>query len=282
MSVNSIANVLKIARDDLDKTQSDTAQLDAELLLCHSLGCERSYLFTWPDKTLSEEALADFQVLLARRLKGEPVAHIVGERGFWDLQLAVNSSTLIPRPDTETLVEEALACFPDGAEHVLDLGTGTGAIALALASEWPNSKVLGVDKSAEAVALAEQNRHANNIGNAEFIQSSWFDEVSERKSFELIVSNPPYIDQDDPHLQRGDVRFEPHSALVAARNGMADLEFIIQQAPSFLQSNGYLILEHGYQQAGSVQKALLERGYEAVGSRQDLAGNDRISFGRWP
>ncbi len=280
--MNSIANLLKSARAELGKTESDTAQLDAELLLCHSLQCERSYLFTWPDKTLSEETLAVFQSLLARRLAGEPIAHIIGERGFWDLRLAVNSSTLIPRPDTETLVEEALACFPGGAEHVLDLGTGTGAIALALASEWPASKVLGVDKNTEAVALAEQNRHANNVSNAEFIQSSWFDEIAEESRFQLIVSNPPYIDQDDPHLQCGDVRFEPHSALVAGRNGMADLEFIIQQAPSFLQSNGFLILEHGYQQAEDVRKALLERGYEAVDSCQDLAGNVRISFGRWP
>ncbi|MBB6520804.1 peptide chain release factor N(5)-glutamine methyltransferase [Pseudoteredinibacter isoporae] len=278
----SIANLLQSAREALRETQSDTIQLDAELLLCHSLQCERSYLFTWPEKQLSEEVVSDFQSLLGRRLNGEPIAHIIGRRDFWDLQLAVNNSTLIPRPDTETLVEEALSRFPKGVENVLDLGTGTGAIALALASEWSDSKVLGVDKSPEAVALAEHNRNANRITNAEFIQSSWFDEIGEARRFQLIVSNPPYIDEHDPHLQRGDVRFEPQSALVADDNGMADLESIIQGAPQYLHANGYLMLEHGYQQAAEVRRVLIARGFESVGSREDLAGHERISFGRWP
>ncbi|WP_353405837.1 peptide chain release factor N(5)-glutamine methyltransferase [Pseudoteredinibacter isoporae] len=277
----TIASLLKSARDELSATQSDTVQLDAELLLCHSLQCERSYLFTWPEKPLDDKSVQAFRELLVRRLNGEPVAHIIGRRDFWDLQLAVNNSTLIPRPDTETLVEEALAFFPKGVDSVLDLGTGTGAIALALASEWPTCHVVGVDSSPAAVALAEQNRRTNRIENVEFIQSCWYESLADDSCFQLIVSNPPYIDESDPHLQQGDVRFEPRSALVAADQGMADLDVIIQQAPDYLKAGGCLMLEHGYQQASDVRKALLARGFGAVGSQNDLAGNERISFGRW-
>jgi len=278
--LNSIAELLGRARQQLPN--SDTAQLDVELLLCHCLDCERSYLFTWPERQLSEEQLKHFQEALERRISGEPVAHIIAKRDFWDLTLEVNSSTLIPRPDTETLVEQALDCFPSGADSALDLGTGTGAIALALASEWASCQLLAVDLSVDAVALAERNRIANNIQNVRFLQSSWFTAIDADSSFDLIVSNPPYIDPIDPHLQEGDVRFEPLSALIADDEGMADLKLIIQQAPSYLNSSGYLLLEHGYQQATLVRELLSQRGFVDVASREDIAGHERISFARWP
>ncbi|WP_299977202.1 peptide chain release factor N(5)-glutamine methyltransferase [uncultured Pseudoteredinibacter sp.] len=278
--MNSIAELLNSARQQL--LNSDTAQLDVELLLCHCLECERSYLFTWPEKQLSDQHNEHFQKLLERRIAGEPVAHIIAKRDFWDLTLEVNSSTLIPRPDTETLVEQALDYFPSGAAAALDLGTGTGAIALALASEWPSCKLLAVDLNAEAVALAERNRVANNIQNVRFLQSSWFAEIDPGSRFNLIVSNPPYIDPIDPHLQEGDVRFEPLSALIAGDGGMADLKLIVQQAPHYLDSGGYLLLEHGYQQAALVRELLSLQGFVDVASREDIAGHERISFARWP
>ncbi len=275
----TIAEALRDARESL--VNSDSAQLDAELLLCESLCCERSYLFTWPEKTLRPEQLAKFQGLMSRRLTGVPVAHILGCRDFWDLQLAVDDSTLIPRPDTETLVEEALALFPDGVQRVLDLGTGTGAIALALASEWPKSNVLGVDKNPDAVLLATKNKQANRINNASFQQSSWFECLPDGETFQLIVSNPPYIDQGDPHLSQGDVRFEPLSALVADEHGIADLRFIVEQSPRYLHEGGYVILEHGFQQAAQVRELFSARGFCSVGSRRDMAGHERITFACW-
>lgn len=277
--MTTIAEVVRDARESL--INSDSAQLDAELLLCESLSCERSYIFTWPEKTLTTDQLKSFQGLMSRRLAGEPVAHILGRRDFWDLNLAVDDSTLIPRPDTETLVEEALALFPAGAERVLDLGTGTGAIALALANEWPESAVRGVDQSAAAVLLAQKNKKANHIENVSFEQSSWFECLSAGETFQLVVSNPPYIDQCDPHLSQGDVRFEPRSALVAADRGMADLRFIIEQSPKYLCVGAYVLLEHGYQQASVVREMFSARGFCRVESRRDMAGHERVSFACW-
>ncbi len=263
--------------------ESDTAQLDAELLLCQVLGKPRSYLFAWSEQVLTAEQLAHFEQLLARRVAGEPIAYIVGKQGFWSLDLSVEPSTLIPRADTETLVEQALQ-LPLKAQaeglQVLDLGTGTGAIALALASERPNWQVTGVDRVPEAVALAQQNQQQVGLTNARFLTSDWFESLAGSR-YQLIVSNPPYIAEQDPHLAQGDVRFEPISALTSGADGLDDIRHIIQQAPKYLARHGWLLLEHGYDQAEAVQALMLAQGFLAVETKQDLGRNDRITFGQW-
>lgn len=259
---------------------SDTARLDVELLLCHALKRDRSYLYTWPEASVSDSAAADFQRLFSRRVAGEPLAYILGHQEFWSLSLAVAPSTLIPRADTETLVEFALDLEAGTLATVLDLGTGTGAIALALASERPHWQVTGVDLSAEAVALAKLNAKRLNIANCTFYQSDWFAEISDQR-FDLIVSNPPYIDPADPHLAQGDVRFEPRSALVAEENGLADLRTIADKARDHLTDKGWLAMEHGFEQAAAVRKLLQVLGYQSIASARDLAQRERITFGRW-
>lgn len=266
--------------DSADLPTSPTARLDAELLLAAVLGKPRSYLRTWPEHEPGAEQLAAFAALLERRRMGEPVAYILGHQGFWSLDLEVAPHTLIPRPDTELLVETALQLAPATPQRVLDLGTGSGAIALALASERGGWQVTGVDRIAEAVALAERNRLRLKLNNAEFRQSSWFDGLA-GEHFDLILSNPPYIAADDRHLGEGDVRFEPLSALVAGVDGLDDIRQIIAQAPRHLQAGGWLLLEHGYDQAEAVRELLAAAGFTAVDSRRDLGGHQRISLGRW-
>lgn len=260
---------------------SPSARLDAELLLAHALGKPRSYLRTWADREIEAEPTARFAASLARRRNGEPVAYILGRQGFWSLDLDVAPHTLIPRPDTELLVETTLALLPGSAARVLDLGTGTGAIALALASERPAWQVTGVDRVDEAVALAERNRARLGLDNAAFKSSHWFDGLG-GDHYQLIVSNPPYIASDDRHLGEGDVRFEPSSALVSGLDGMDDIRLIIRQAPDYLAAPGWLLLEHGCDQAEAVRDLLTQRGFAEVHSRRDLANHERISLGRWP
>lgn len=262
----------------------DSALLDAQLLLTNVLGQNRTYLYTWGDQALSDDQQQQVDALLQRRLGGEPLAYIVGQREFWSLPFKVAPSTLIPRADTETLVEWALDLaaqqqLPEQGS-ALDLGTGSGAIALAIASELPAWQVTAADVQPEAVALASSNQQQLGCDNARIIQSDWFQAAS-AETFDLIVSNPPYIDGDDPHLQLGDVRFEPMSALVAADAGMADLHHIIRQAPAHLNAGGWLLLEHGYQQADAVCELLTQRGFTQVENRKDLGGNPRISGGCW-
>jgi len=259
---------------------SPSARLDAELLLAAALGKPRSFLRTWPERVVSREAHDLYDRYLARRVAGEPVAYILGRQGFWSLDLEVAPHTLIPRPDTELLVETALALLPASPSRVLDLGTGTGAIALALACERLSWQVLGVDRIPEAVALAERNRERLRLGNVAFRASHWFSAV-EGERFSLIVSNPPYIPSTDPHLKQGDVRFEPSSALVSGQDGLDDIRLIIDQAPNHLESGGWLMLEHGFDQPDAVRDLLLSRGFSAVESRRDLGGHERISLGRW-
>ena len=266
--------------DSATLPDSPTARLDAELLLVAALGKPRSYLRTWPEHEPGAEQLTAFAALLERRRAGEPVAYILGHQGFWSLDLEVAPHTLIPRPDTELLVETAMALLPATPLKALDLGTGTGAIALALASERGGWKVTGVDRIAEAVALAERNRQRLKLGNAEFRLSSWFDALAGER-FGLIVSNPPYIAASDRHLGEGDVRFEPISALVAGADGLDDIRRIIDQAPQHLEAGGWLLLEHGYDQAEAVRGLLRAAGFAAVDSRRDLGGHERISLGQW-
>ncbi|MFP5420054.1 MAG: peptide chain release factor N(5)-glutamine methyltransferase [Gammaproteobacteria bacterium] len=259
---------------------SPTPRLDAELLLAHVLGKSRSYLHTWPERELETEQLERYLAAIVRREAGEPVAYILGQQGFWSLELEVASHTLIPRPDTELLVETVLALLPATPAALLDLGTGTGAIALALASERPGWRLTGVDRVVEAVALAERNRARLNLNNASFIGSHWFSALAGQR-YQLIVSNPPYIAADDRHLVEGDVRFEPSSALVAGADGLDDIRLIIQQAPDYLETGGWVLLEHGFDQAAAVRELLSARGFSAVESRRDLGGHERISLGRF-
>lgn len=259
---------------------SDSAHLDVELLLARVLQRDRSYLFTWPEKILTEQQLIEFEQLFSRRLKGVPIAHILGEREFWSLPLQVNASTLIPRPDTELLIELALELIPSACAEVVDLGTGTGAIALALASEKPDWNIVALDQSADACDLAESNRQALSFNRVSVVRSDWFAAIETCQRFDLIVSNPPYIDKDDHHLGEGDVRFEPLSALVAEDSGLADIKRITQDAQQYLKAGGYLLFEHGYQQAQAVREILSAAGFSSVRSEQDLNGNDRATLGQ--
>ncbi|UAB69617.1 peptide chain release factor N(5)-glutamine methyltransferase [Vibrio sp. SCSIO 43132] len=277
----SIEDTLKAATEKLIESGSESPSLDAAVLLCHALDKPRSYLLTWPEKLLTPEQDKDFVSLLERRQNGEPVAYIVGEREFWSLPLKVSPSTLIPRPDTERLVELALEKIPSTSGSVLDLGTGTGAIALAIASELPSHNIVGVDIREEAKTLATENAQQLNLRNASFLQGSWFSPVSEGTKFACIVSNPPYIDACDPHLKQGDVRFEPLSALVADEKGMADLSYIATHAKSYLEQDGWLLMEHGYEQGKAVRDVLESLGYSDIATEKDYAGNDRVTLGRY-
>ena len=272
-----IASLLRAA----DLPDSPTARLDAELLLAAALGKSRSYLHTWPEKIVTSEDALTFAGYLQRRRGGEPVAYILGQQGFWKLDLEVAPHTLIPRPDTELLVETALELLPATPTQVLDLGTGSGAIALALASERPAWTVTAVDRVLEAVALAERNRQRLHLNNVTVLNSHWFSAL-QGHTYDLIISHPPYIADNDPHLVAGDVRFEPASALVAGRDGLDDLRHIIKQAPQHLNAAGWLLLEHGYDQAGAVRDLLLGEGFDNVHSRIDLGGHERITLGRRP
>lgn len=267
----------------LSAAGSPSARLDAEVLLCHVLSVERTWLYTWGDREAGDETVARFQALVSRREAGEPVAYLTGEREFWGLRLATDPSTLIPRPDTETLVESALSLAQDPEGRLLDLGTGSGAIALAFASERPAWRVLGLDIRPEAVALAQHNAARLALANAEFRESDWFAALKDDESrprFSLIVSNPPYIAAGDPHLAMGDVRFEPRSALVADGDGLADLRYLVKRAREHLLPGGWLLLEHGWSQAAAVREALETAGYAEVVSRRDLGGHERVSLGK--
>lgn len=258
----------------------DSPSRDIEILLGHCLGKPRTWLYTWPENAVADADVQRFEALRKRRCQGEPVAYLIGEREFWSLKLRVNPSTLIPRPDTEALVEWALQLNLPGDSRLADLGTGTGAIALALASERPHWAVIGVDASEEAVALAQVNAGANNLSRVQFQVSDWFSSLASRR-FHLLVSNPPYIEARDCHLSRGDVRFEPRSALVAADQGLADLAHIVERAPDYLESGGWLLLEHGFEQGAAVRGLLQQRGFAAIETRTDLGGQERVSGGCW-
>lgn len=259
---------------------SDSAQLDCELLLCFVLNKPRTYLHAWSDAQLTEEQIKRFNLLLKRRIKGEPIAHILGERGFWSLNLTVTADTLIPRPETERLVELALDIIPENATwKILDLGTGTGAIALSLAKEKPNCHIIATDQSTAALAIAKQNAEKNNISNIEFIQSNWFDELGEQ-SFDLIVTNPPYIKEDDPHLKQGDVRFEPRSALTSGADGLDDIRTIVRDSQAYLTKNGALLIEHGYDQAEAVCDLLKSTNFTQVSDFKDYNDNPRVAIGQ--
>jgi len=278
---NSVEYTLKQAVQQLQGSGSDSPSLDAAVLLCHALDKPRSFLLTWPDKILDAQQLSAFDELLQCRLTGEPVAYIVGEREFWSLPLKVSPTTLIPRPDTERLVEIALDKAMQIEGEILDLGTGTGAIALALASELPQRQVTGIDLKEDAQKLAQSNAHALNLTNTHFLSGSWFEPLASGTEFALIVSNPPYIEKEDPHLTQGDVRFEPLSALVADEKGLADIKHIATQARHYLIENGWLMFEHGFEQGESVRELLQALGYDQVATYKDYGDNDRVTIGQF-
>jgi len=279
---NSFANLIKQGQLLLQHV-SDSAKLDTEILLCFVLGKDRSYLLTWPEKFLSDEQLLVFIPLLARRFQGEPIAYITGVKEFWSLPLAVSAATLIPRPDTETLVELVLVQY-ENCDNVscLDLGTGTGAIALALASEQPTWAIDAIDFNADAVKLAQSNATRLQLTQVNIFQSDWFTQIATNKKYDVIVSNPPYIDHTDENLSRGDVRFEPASALIANDNGLADIKHIAASAQHFLLHQGTLFFEHGFAQGDKVRQILTALGYDNAQTAQDLNGHDRITWAIFP
>ena len=292
----SIAEALALSKK---LTESSTSpRIDCEVMLSAAIDQTRTYLYTWPEKPLSNAQQTLFLHYLDRRISGEPIAYIVGQKEFWSLPLLVDKSTLIPRPESELLVEVALELLSDvdcesrSAVKIADLGTGTGAIALALASENLQWHVWGLENNKNALALAKKNQQQLNLSNVTLLLSDWFSafaiEASSTRSlqsldqkgtqkFNIIVSNPPYIDINDKHLQQGDVRFEPLSALVADDHGLADIEIIVKQAASYLFQNGWLVFEHGNQQAEAVALCFEKYGFHNVFTRADLAGHPRVT-----
>ena len=255
------------------------ASSEVNLLLQHLLKVNRAWLISHDRDALTDDQEHDFHDLLQRRLVGEPIAYILGFREFYGLPLKVTPATLIPRPDTETLVEAAFQRIPvDAPWDILDLGTGTGAVALAIAKHRPTCHVIGVDASAEALAVAIENAQNLDLKNVSLVKSNWFSDLA-AKRLDVIVSNPPYIEEADCHLTQGDLRFEPRSALASGVDGLDDIRRIIQDTPKYLKPNGWLMLEHGYDQAQSVSALLKEHGFSQIDHAQDLAGILRVTFG---
>jgi release factor glutamine methyltransferase len=276
----SIAEALDLGTRTL-APYSDSARLDTELLLAHTLQKPRTYLHAWDDIALSDAQWQHYQQLIAERGEGRPIAHLLGEKGFWSLTLHISADTLIPRPETELLVEIALERIPvDACARVMDLGTGSGAIALALAHERPAIEVLATDSSVAALQVARANAARLGLANVRFVEGDWFAAVPEKMQADVIVSNPPYIATADPHLRRGDVRFEPATALQSGEQGLDDLRRIIAGAPAHLLPGGWLAVEHGYDQAGPVEALFAEQDFAEVQQKQDLGGHPRVTLGR--
>lgn len=275
----TIAQALAWATAQLHEGESPA--VDSRVLLCAVLDCDRTYLFTWADKPLSASQQTVYQRLIDKRREGYPVAYLTGSRAFWTLILKVNESTLIPRPETELLVETALALPLADTARVCDMGTGSGAIALALKAEKPNWTVTGVDRIKAALALGADNAKLNGNLQVDWRLSHWFSEMPANSQFELIVTNPPYVESDSPYLHQGDVRFEPVSALTAGIDGLDDIREIIEQAPDFLVSGGWLLIEHGYTQHESIKKLFERRGFTRCRGIDDLSGLPRVTLAKW-
>lgn len=276
--MKTIKNILEQAGKKLSR--STTPRLDTEVLLCHVLNQHRTYLFSHAEKMLSDKEYQHWQILLAKRQQQVPVAYLTGQKEFWGLMFDVNAHTLIPRPETELLVELVL-------QHVnrekpslscLDLGTGSGAIAIALAKENPHWEVTATDISVETLQVAKKNAQKNNSSHILFVQSNWFSAIN--KKFDIIFSNPPYVAENDINLLTEEIFHEPRCALVAKNNGLADLEKIIQQGQAYLKTEGYLLLEHGSDQGVAVRELFFRHGYERMATFQDLEKRERVTLGR--
>ena len=260
---------------------SESARLDAEILLAHALQKNRSYLYAWPEVEPSVTELKQFEEMLAQRMNHYPVAYSVGYQEFWSLTLTVSPAVLIPRADTELLVETALEKLQAiKSPKILELGTGSGAISLALATERADANITATDLSDSALEIAKLNRQSLNIDNLTFLRSDWFKSVPP-SGYDLIISNPPYIDPEDEHLTTG-IRYEPLSALIAANNGLGDLETITRGATHYLNPYGWLMMEHGYDQGATISALLQQYNYQNIDCLTDLAGNDRINIGQSP
>ena len=261
---------------------------DAEILLAHVLQCNRARFFAFPEHIISAENCTAFYALVGARAVGEPIAYLTGQREFYGLNFRVNASVLIPRPETELLVELALKLLPNEAAEVLDLGTGSGAIACALAHARASLHVLATDQSAAALVLAQQNANSLAQSRIQFALGSWFDALPAAHAFDLIASNPPYLNAADPHLHAGDLRFEPISALTPIKvdpfgndTGLTDLQHIIERAPAHLKPGGWLLLEHGFTQADAVRACFERHGYQQIATLRDYSELDRVSYGRF-
>jgi len=272
----------RLLRDATQRLEagSDSPRLDAEVLLAHASGHARAYFRAWPERTLPVDRVIEFERLLMRRLVGHPVAHLVGTREFWSREFRVSPDVLIPRPETELLVEWVLSLHaPNQPMHIADLGTGSGALAVTLALELPNSRVTAIDMSPAALTVAQENARRLGARNVRFLRSDWFAALPGASRFDLIVSNPPYIAETDSHLQQGDVRFEPALALASGIDGLDALRRIVAEARAFLHPAGRLLCEHGFDQAQAVRELLCAAGYAEVESRKDLLGHERASGG---
>ncbi|MCU7875250.1 MAG: peptide chain release factor N(5)-glutamine methyltransferase [Candidatus Thiodiazotropha sp. (ex Lucinoma borealis)] len=278
----TLQQTLQSARSKLADLPHANPELEAALLLCHLLDKPRSYLFAWPEKTLTPDQYKRYIALIEQRLSGTPIAYITGVREFWSMTLQVSPDTLIPRPETELLVERSLYHLQGRSQpRLADLGTGSGAIALALASERPDAQIHATDLSAKALTLARENAASHSLNQVIFFHGSWCNALPTGVSYDLIVSNPPYIEEDDLHLTQGDLPREPSTALVSGSDGLSDIRLIIQQATAGrLKGGGWLLLEHGYQQATEVHELLRKAGLAEIATHQDLAGQPRITESR--
>ncbi|WP_018625299.1 peptide chain release factor N(5)-glutamine methyltransferase [Kangiella aquimarina] len=276
MEAKSVAQALTWARQQLESM--DEAAIDADILLSHVMDKSRTWLKTWPEHILSKQQFSHYQESIERRKKGEPTAYIIGEKDFWSLTLKVTRDTLIPRPETELLVELALQRIPETSDFkVADLGTGSGAIALAIAKERPQARVWALDMSEGALTVAQENAEHNKIKNVALEQGSWLSNW-QHGQLDMIVSNPPYVAPNDPHL--ADLVYEPVTALVAEDNGLSDIYTITQQAIQHLKPNGFLLFEHGYDQGSAVREILQSAGFDQVETVKDYAGQDRVTLGK--
>ncbi len=276
---NTYRALLNQAIDVLTDT-SDSPKVDAEVLLLDVVKQSSAWLIAHNSDLVTLEDTESYLSLVERRFKGEPIAYMLGYKEFWSLRLKVNQHVLIPRADTETLVEQALLKLDKQNEYnVLDLGTGSGAIALAIAKERPLAKVVAVDSQSGALEVAKTNAQTNQIKNVSFIQSDWFDDIPAIK-FDLIASNPPYVEENDPHLEQGDLRFEPNTALIGGGDGLDDIKKIISMAPSFLKSDAHLLLEHGFDQHKLVEKLMLDAGFIEIENTRDINDLPRCTTGK--
>lgn len=280
MKMTLTMTINELLQDIFHQLPPPTPRLEAEILLAHALQVSRTYLYAHADRQLSAQEMMQFKKLVAQRLLGKPVAYLVGEKEFWSLMLHVSEATLIPRPETELLVEAALARLStQQRETVIDLGTGSGAIALAIASECRHCQIIATDFSLEALEVAQRNAKNLHFPQIEFVHSHWFSNLAGRRA-QLIVSNPPYIAEDDIYLEQNELRYEPQEALISGVDGLDALRHIIQNAPSYLENSGWLLVEHGYNQEDRVVRLFEQQGYIQITTHRDLAGLPRVTAGK--